>query len=91
MIPADMNHCFRRNEQIIYRELDGTGVLIDPYRRTLVRLNPVGSKIWQLLDGSHSVAAINEELENEFEVDPEKLDKDVRAFLKGLFRREMIK
>jgi coenzyme PQQ biosynthesis protein PqqD len=86
----DCNYCFRKNDQIIFKEIDSTPTLVDPYRRTLVKLNPTALAIWQLLDGEHSVTAILETLHAEFDVNAEKLQKDVRGFLSDLARREMI-
>jgi hypothetical protein len=90
-MPAEINYCYRKNDQIICKDLGDGPALIDPYRRTLVKLNPTAHKIWQLLDGGHSAAAIIDILENEFQVDAKILEKDVIRFIKGLARREMIK
>ena len=86
----DKDRCFRKNGQIVYKEMDGSGVLIDPYRRTLVQLNPTASQIWQLLDGGHSCAAIIEALREEFEVEDKELEKNVMDVLHEFFKREMI-
>jgi coenzyme PQQ biosynthesis protein PqqD len=90
-MPADMKYCFRKNDTIIYKDADGNAALIDPYRRTLVKLNPAAHRIWQLLDGEHPVAAIIEMLKDEFDADAKILEKDVTGFIKELTRREMIK
>jgi hypothetical protein len=66
------------------------GVLIDPYRRVLVKLNPVAQEIWLLLDGSRTCAGIREGLKAVFDADDKELEKDVDDFLKDLIRREMI-
>ena len=87
---VDKDRCFCRNGQIVYKEIDGTGVLIDPYRRTLVKLNPAAQEIWRLLDGSRTYAGIIERLKAVFEVEAEELEKDVYVFLQDLIRREMI-
>lgn len=87
---VDASYCYRKNELIIYKELGDGPVLIDPYRRTLVRLNPVAQEVWQLLDGNHSVASIVDIMKNEFEVDAKILKKDVIGLLKDLIRREII-
>lgn len=86
----DAGYCYRKNDFIICKELADGPVLIDPYRRTLVQLNPVAREIWQLLDGGHSVAAVIDILKTDFEVDIKILEKDVIGFLKDLFRREII-
>jgi hypothetical protein len=87
---VDADYCYRKNNLIIYKELDDGPALIDPYRRVLVRFNPAAQAIWQLLDGEHSVAAIIDILKNEFEVDIKILEKDVIVLLKDLIKREII-
>jgi hypothetical protein len=73
------------------REMDDGPVLIDPYRRTLVRLNPAAHRIWQLLDGQRSAEGIIKIMEAEFEIDAKSLQNDVAGFLKELQKREIIK
>jgi coenzyme PQQ biosynthesis protein PqqD len=87
----DNNYCYSKNDQIIYKDLEDGPVLIDPYRRALIKLNPTALRIWQLSDGKHSAAAIVEMLKDEFEIDAESLEKDVIDFLKDLSRREIIR
>ncbi len=87
----DTSYCYRKNDLIIYKDLGDGQALIDPYRRTLVKLNPTAQAIWQLLDGGHSAAAIIDILKNEFEIETKILEKDVIAFLNDLIRREIIK
>ena len=90
-MPVDTGYCYRKNDQIIYKDLCDGPALIDPYRRVLVKLNPAAQAIWQLLDGEHSVAAIIGILQDEFDVDAKIIQKDSVRFLEDLFRREMIK
>jgi hypothetical protein len=88
-VTADKDRCFRQNGQIIYKENEG--ILIDPYRRTLVELNPVAQEIWRLCDGSCSITEILRFLTDEFDAEPRRLEKDVLAFLGQLSSREMIR
>ena len=90
-MPVDTDYCYRKNEQIIYKDLCDGPALIDPYRRTLLKLNFTAQAIWQLLDGGHSAAAIIGILKNEFDIEAKILEKDTVSFLEALFRREMIK
>jgi hypothetical protein len=56
-----------RNPSVLWRELDGEAILLDPGVGCSYTLNPVGTLIWKLLDGQHSmediVAAICEAYE----------------------------
>ncbi len=90
MIPIDMNYCFKRSELIIRKDVGDARTLIDPYRRTLVTLNPVASEIWQLLNGERSALCIIDILKSEFEIEEKILKKDVIGFLQDLARREII-
>jgi hypothetical protein len=87
----DTSYCFRKNEQILLKELAEGPALIDPYRRTLTTLNPTAFEIWQLIDGGHSVAEIIEAVRDSFDAEGEGLKKDVTSFLKDLVKREMIR
>ena len=88
---VDLNHCFKRNDTIIYKELAGAPALIDPYRRTLISLNQTALEVWRLLDGECPVLGIINALRDRFEIDEARLEKDVIGFLKELIRREMIR
>ncbi|MGE5307781.1 MAG: PqqD family protein [Deltaproteobacteria bacterium] len=82
--------CYKREDRVIFTDLGDTGTLVDPYRRTLVKLNPAALQIWKLLDGTRPFGSLIEALSRDFEVDGPRLEKDVAAFLKDLARREMI-
>jgi hypothetical protein len=86
----DKDRSLSKNNRILYKEIDGSSVLIDPYRRTLVRLNSTALEIWRLVDGKHTCFAIIQELKSIFEVEDVELERDVVGFLKQLLEREMI-
>jgi hypothetical protein len=88
---VDINCRFKKNPQIMQKELADGPALIDPYRRVLIQLNPTGVEIWELLNGERSILDITDALRERFEVGDETLKKDVVSFLKELFRREMIR
>ena len=85
----DKSYCLKKNDRIIYKELVDRPVLIDPYRRTLINLNPAAMEIWRLLDGRHSADDIVNELKEVFAISEKDLRKDVIIFLKDLIRREI--
>ena len=86
----DTHHCFKKNNRILLKEINGVPALIDMYRRTQMGLNPTALEIWLLLDGCHSVCAIIEKLKEEFDVDVKMLERDILGFFRDLIRREMI-
>lgn len=87
---VDMHYCFKKNDRMICKESKDGPVLIDPYRRTLIQLNPTALEVWHLIDGTRSVADIVEVMLGAFEIDEEVLRKDTTSLLKDLMKREII-
>ena len=44
----------QRNAAVLWRELDGEAVLLNPTAGCSYNLNQVGTFIWKLLDGKHT-------------------------------------
>ncbi len=57
-----------------------------PGRADTVSLNSSGAAIWEVCDGSRSLAEINNELETRFEMPPGSLQADVEVVVKRLER-----
>ena len=52
--------------------------------------DPVGTRIWELIDGSRTIQQIIDVVVDEFEVTPEQAQVDVVEFLETLAREKMI-
>lgn len=75
----------RRHPDTAFRSVgDDGGLVVLPGRSEVKVLNPVGIKIFSLLDGNHSRQAIAEAVAAEFDVTPEQAMDDVREFLDEL-------
>lgn len=85
-----MDRVYTKNDRILRKDLDEGPALIDPYRRTVVLLDPVGEEIWRLLDGTRTVADIAGEIKAAFEVSGEPVERDVMDFISDLATREMV-
>jgi hypothetical protein len=59
----------------------GEAVLLDLHRRRLMGLNPVGSFVFGLLDGTRPVRALADAVSERFGVSPERALGDVGTFL----------
>ena len=86
----NLDHCFKKNNEIISKKLGEEISLIDPYRQRLIKLNPMAAEIWALLDEGHSVSRIIGTIQEKFEVGKEVAERDALDFLKELLRREII-
>ena len=72
------------------RVIDGEAVLMLSDSSQINVLNTVGSRIFELADGSHNLAEISDIIAMEFDVTPETARTDVLAFVEGLVERDIM-
>jgi hypothetical protein len=53
-------------------------------------LNRVGARVWDLIDGTRSLAEIARECAEYYEADPAQVEADVLCYAEDLLEREMI-
>lgn len=76
-----------RSPFLAWRILDGSAVIISPQERELHSMDEVGTAIWRLADGSHTLAQIAQDLSREYAAAPEQILPDVIAFAQELIDR----
>lgn len=79
-----------RNPSVLWRELDGEAILLDPQAGCSYNLNHVGTLIWKLLDGQHDTEDIVAAICAAFEVEPEQARRDVQRLLDELLVNKLI-
>ena len=87
MKPTDI---FEKNKNIPSRWMEGEVILIDPDEGELLRLSPVGAAIWEALDGERTIESIIACIQENFEAEPKRIQRDVFAFLKQLRSQGLI-
>lgn len=80
----------RRTTKAAWQELDGETVLLVSAEEKLLGLNAVAGRLWQLADGSRSVAAIAETLEREFAGAGTVVRDDALSFVDTLVARGLM-
>ncbi len=81
----DTSHNFPRpHPQTAGRLIDGEAVLILAEASEIKVLNGVGSRIYELADGTRSIDEIAECLAREYEAPYEQVLRDTHEFLQGL-------
>jgi len=73
-----------------WRLIEGEAVILSLETKVLRGLNPVGSRIWELIDGRRSVEEIIGVIVEEFDVTPEAAARDVRDFVEELLGRGLV-
>ena len=81
----------KRHPETAFRVVDEDGGLVVLAGRAEVKvLNPVGIKVFSLLDGEHSTEALIAAVVEEFDVSQEDAGRDVQAFLDELQANGML-
>ena len=86
----DLNTIPRPNPDIISRVIDNEAVLVMPKQGKVKVLNEVGAAIWELIDGQRNIQHINEEICNQFEIDPTIANADIHRFIVDLIERDIV-
>jgi hypothetical protein len=81
----------RRAEECQYDVVQGRAIIIDRDGTELITLSPVGTLVWDALDGTRDESAIVAELADRFpDVPRPQINEDVRAFLQELETLELL-
>jgi hypothetical protein len=86
---------YRAASDVVTRKVGDESVIV-PVRShvadldAVVTLNPVGARIWELLDGRHDLAAIAFTICEEYEVEPETAWADVDEFVRSLEEAKLV-
>jgi hypothetical protein len=73
-----------------WRIIEGEAVILSMETKVLRGLNPVGSRVWELIDGRRSVEEIAGLIVKEFDATPEAAAQDVRGFVEELLARGLV-
>jgi hypothetical protein len=73
-----------------WRLIEGEAVILSLDTKVLRGLNPVGSRVWELIDGRRSVDEIVEQIVGEFDVPRERAAEDVGVFVQELLGKGLV-
>jgi hypothetical protein len=79
-----------RSPRTAWRVIEGEAVILSLDTKAFRGLNPVGSRVWELIDGRRNVDEIVEAIAREFDVVRERAAEDVRAFVRALLDRGLV-
>jgi hypothetical protein len=72
-----LNNSIMIPDDVLFRELDGEAVLLNLRTGTYFGLNPVATRMWQLIAEQHSLARVLDALAREYEADRLVLENDL--------------
>lgn len=76
---------------VVGRIIDDEAVLVLPEQGQVKVLNPVGARIWTMIDGVRSVREIAALIGQEYEVDPRQAEEDTLQFVRDLEQRNVLR
>ena len=74
----------RPSSDVVYQELEGEIVLVHLRTNRIYSLNRTGARVWELLGEGQDRAEMLAQLEREFEVTRDDLEREVDSLLEGL-------
>jgi len=85
-----LDQTVRRSEQSASRIIGGEAIIMTSADSKIRTLNETGSRIWELIADSHTIATVAETIAREFDVSAEQARDDALTFLGNLLERGMI-
>ncbi len=82
--------CPRISENMASRMIDHEAVIVTPQEGLVRMLNDVGSCVWPLIDGKHTINDISEIITQEFDVSLDQAQRDVVIFFEELQEKGMV-
>ncbi|MCY4148346.1 MAG: PqqD family protein [Gammaproteobacteria bacterium] len=79
-----------RKESIVFTELDDQVVMLDTRSGKYLELDPVGSRIWAMLEDKPTIIELRDALIIEFDVDEETCLNDLSEFVAKLRDLELV-
>jgi hypothetical protein len=79
-----------RPSDLSWRKIDDEVVAVDVAASSYMCANPAGAMLWEMLAGGATRAALSEQLVQTFEIDPQRAEADVDAFVDQLVARNLL-
>ncbi len=80
----------RVNEDVVFRDLEGEAVLLNLKSGVYFGLDPIGTRIWHLIQEHRPLKEIRDALLEEYEVTRHQCEDDLLEFVGMLREKELI-
>jgi hypothetical protein len=86
---ASLGETVTISPEVVFKELGGEGVLLDLASGIYFGLDETSTRLWLLLQMDGSLRNVFDQMIEEFEVDPDRLERDLLQFVADLTRRNL--
>jgi len=90
MNPIALNMTIKRNPELVASDMDGETVMMSIENGEYFGLDPVGSRIWALIEKPIRIDKLVELLLEEFEVSKDQCEIDTLEFLNRLQEKNLL-
>ena len=80
----------RQSPEVVSSRLGDAGVLVHLKSNRIFEVNATGLRIWELAGAGRTLADIREALQDEFDVQPERLREELLALVAELAREGLV-
>jgi coenzyme PQQ synthesis protein D (PqqD) len=87
--PISLAETVTISPEVVFKELGGEGVLLDLASGIYFGLDETSTRLWLLLQANGSLRRVFDEMIEEFDVDPDRLERDLLQFVADLTRRNL--
>ena len=81
---------FKRNRAILDSTIDDEVVMMSSEKGMYYNLNPIGSRIWELLEAPQTIESLCTQLMDEYDVDEATCKQETEEFIQSLAERGLI-
>jgi hypothetical protein len=89
-MPSQFSSRVTSAPDVMLRIIGDEAVILNLKSELYLGLDPVGTRIWTVLQGSPSIQAAHASLVDEFEVEPERLREDMDRLLDQMLEQGLI-
>ncbi len=82
---------YSKGEGVVYRELEGETIILNSKTGFYFGLDPVGTRIWQIIHDGASADEVKQRLVAEYDVDNDQASSDVDKFITELCEAELLR
>jgi hypothetical protein len=90
MSAISLDRTIRVSDDTVFRELGGEAILLQLEAGMYFGLDPVGTRLWQLMAARGNLRDVFESARDEFDVDPATLERDLLALATELAGKKLI-
>lgn len=78
------------SENVLFQEISGEYVLLNMESEKYFGLDEVGARVWQILSEDENPAKVLQQLEAEYDVDPQTLRNDVAKLIEEMKAEDLV-